>query len=38
MKNWIAGAAIALTALGTSVAAEGHGEYPERPVMLMVSY
>ena len=39
MKKFIAGAALALTALaGTSAMAEGHGDYPERPVMLMVSY
>lgn len=38
MKKFIAGAAIALAAMTTSVAAEGHGDFPERPVMLMVSY
>lgn len=38
MKKWIAGAALALTALSSSVMAEGHGDYPERPLMLMVSY
>lgn len=38
MKNWIAGVAMALTALGTSVSAEGHGDFPERPIMMMVSY
>ena len=38
MKNWIAGAAMALTALGTSASAEGHGDFPERPIMMMVSY
>ena len=29
---------MALMALGGSAAAEGHGDYPERPIMLMVSY
>ena len=38
MKKFIAGAAIALAAMTTSAAAEGHGDFPERPVMLMVSY
>ncbi|MDE0983864.1 MAG: tripartite tricarboxylate transporter substrate binding protein [Yoonia sp.] len=38
MKKFIAGAAIALVAMTTSAAAEGHGDFPERPVMLMVSY
>lgn len=38
MKKWIAGAAIALTAMAGSAMAEGHGDYPERPLMLMVSY
>lgn len=38
MKNWIAGAALALTALTGAAHAEGHGDYPERPIMLMVSY
>ena len=38
MKKFIAGAAIALVAMTTSAAADGHGDFPERPVMLMVSY
>ncbi|MEM7471668.1 MAG: tripartite tricarboxylate transporter substrate binding protein [Pseudomonadota bacterium] len=38
MKNWIAGAAMALTALTGTAMAEGHGSYPERPIMMMVSY
>tara|TARA_B110000902_G_scaffold144781_1_gene166997 strand:- start:770 stop:1738 length:969 start_codon:yes stop_codon:yes gene_type:complete len=38
MKKFIAGAAIALAAMTTSAAADGHGDFPERPVMLMVSY
>lgn len=38
MKKWIAGAALALTAISGSAHAEGHGSYPERPVMMMVSY
>ena len=38
MKKWIAGAALALTAMTGSAMAEGHGDYPERPIMLMVSY
>ncbi|MFV2054417.1 tripartite tricarboxylate transporter substrate binding protein [Aliiroseovarius sp. YM-037] len=38
MKKWIAGAALAVTALTGMAMADGHGGYPERPVMLMVSY
>jgi len=39
MKHWIAGAAMALTAMATTAAyADGHANYPERPVMMMVSY
>lgn len=38
MKRWIAGAAMALMALGGTATAEGHGDFPERPIMLMVSY
>jgi len=38
MKKWIAGAVLALTAMTGTAMAEGHGDYPERPVMLMVSY
>lgn len=38
MKKWIAGAAMALATMAGSAYAEGHGEYPERPIMMMVSY
>ena len=38
MKKWIAGAALALAALTGPALAEGHGDYPERPLLLMVSY
>lgn len=38
MKKWIAGAALALTATAGTAQADGHGTYPERPVMMMVSY
>lgn len=38
MRKLIAGAAIALAAMTGSAFAEGHGSYPERPLMLMVSY
>jgi tripartite-type tricarboxylate transporter receptor subunit TctC len=38
MKKLLAGAAIALTALTGASFADGHANYPERPVMLMVSY
>ena len=38
MKKYIAAAAMALTAMTGSAFADGHGDYPERPVMLMVSY
>ena len=38
MKTLFAGAAIALAALTGSAVADGHDAYPERPVMLMVSY
>ena len=38
MKKWIAGAALALTAMSGTAMAEGHGDYPERPIMMMVSY
>lgn len=38
MKKWIAGAAVALAALTGAAHAEGHGDFPERPIMLMVSY
>ena len=38
MKKLLAGAAIALASLASSVQADGHANYPERPIMLMVSY
>ncbi len=38
MKKWIAGAALALAAMAGTAFADGHGGYPERPIMLMVSY
>ena len=38
MKKLLAGAAIALAALASSAQADGHATYPERPIMLMVSY
>lgn len=38
MKTWIAGAAIALASMGTSALADAHANYPDRPVMMMVSY
>lgn len=38
MKRWIAGAAMALMTLSGPVAADGHADFPERPIMLMVSY
>lgn len=38
MKTWIAGAALALATLTGSAFADGHGEYPERPILMMVSY
>ena len=38
MKKLLAGAAIALASLTTSAVADGHANYPERPVMMMVSY
>ena len=38
MRKWIAGAAVALTAITGSASADSHGSYPERPIMLMVSY
>ncbi|MBW4706640.1 tripartite tricarboxylate transporter substrate binding protein [Roseobacter sp. YSTF-M11] len=38
MKNLLAGAAIALIGLTTSAFADGHANYPERPIMMMVSY
>ncbi|WP_425038804.1 tripartite tricarboxylate transporter substrate binding protein [Primorskyibacter sp. S187A] len=38
MKHLIAAASMALLGLGTSASAEGHANYPERPIMMMVSY
>ena len=38
MKKLIAGAAIALAAIAGTASAESHGNYPDRPLMLMVSY
>ncbi|KNG92903.1 tripartite tricarboxylate transporter substrate binding protein [Pseudaestuariivita atlantica] len=38
MKNLIAAASIALMGLTGAAAADGHANYPERPMMLMVSY
>lgn len=38
MKKWIAGAAMALVSMAGMAQADSHGEYPERPIMMMVSY
>jgi tripartite-type tricarboxylate transporter receptor subunit TctC len=38
MKNLIAAAALALSAMTGHAFADGHSNYPERPLMLMVSY
>ncbi len=38
MKTWIAGAAMALMTMGTTAVADAHGDFPERPIMMMVSY
>lgn len=38
MKKWIAGAVVALATMTGPAMADGHGDYPERPIMLMVSY
>ena len=38
MKKLLAGAAIALASMTGFAAADGHANYPERPVMMMVSY
>ncbi|APX14060.1 tripartite tricarboxylate transporter substrate binding protein [Tateyamaria omphalii] len=38
MKHWIAGAALAFAALTGPALADGHASYPERPIMMMVSY
>lgn len=38
MKKWIAGAAMALMTTTGTAFADGHSDYPERPIMMMVSY
>ena len=38
MKKLLMGAAIAVASMATAAMADGHANYPERPVMLMVSY
>ena len=38
MKRLLAGAAMALIGLTGAAAADGHANYPERPIMMMVSY
>ncbi|MGB3244222.1 MAG: tripartite tricarboxylate transporter substrate binding protein [Sulfitobacter sp.] len=38
MRNVIAGAAMALMGLTGTAVADGHGSYPDRPIMMMVSY
>ena len=38
MKNLIAAAGIALLGLTGTASADGHENYPERPIMMMVSY
>ena len=38
MKKLLAGAAVALMAITGTAQADGHADYPERPVMMMVSY
>jgi len=38
MKHLLTGAAMALAAMTGPALAEGHGDYPNRPIMLMVSY
>ena len=38
MKRLLAGAAMALMGLTGPAAADGHANYPERPIMMMVSY
>ena len=38
MKHLLAAASIALMSLTGAAAADGHDSYPERPIMLMVSY
>ena len=34
MKKWIAGAAMALAAMTGSAYADGHGDYPDRPIIV----
>ncbi len=38
MKKWIAGAVMALATMSGSAYADGHEAYPERPILMMVSY
>ncbi|MCY3982389.1 MAG: tripartite tricarboxylate transporter substrate binding protein [Roseovarius sp.] len=38
MKKLLAAAAIALTSLAGAAVADGHENYPERPILLMISY
>jgi tripartite-type tricarboxylate transporter receptor subunit TctC len=38
MNKLLAGAAMALTSLSGAASADGHENYPERPIMMMVSY
>ncbi len=38
MRKWIAGVALAVATLTGSAFADGHDNYPERPIMMMVSY
>lgn len=38
MKRMIAGAAMALMGMTGAAMADGHANYPERPIMMMVSY
>lgn len=38
MRNWIAGAALGLMSITGTAVADGHANYPERPIMMMVSY
>lgn len=38
MRKLLAGAAIALASMTTCAIADGHANYPDRPVMMMVSY
>ncbi len=38
MKKLLAGAAMALMAVTGTASADGHANYPERPIMMMVSY